>query len=200
MNMPAILLAAGESQRLGRPKQLIVLAGETLIARTVRIVREAEIFPLFVVLGGNRSLVEPEIDLSCALPVVNSKWQEGIATSICVGVAAVEDRYPESEAVLILVCDQPHLTSKHLQALKERYQRSAEQRIVASCYRGVAGIPAIFPKAHFPDLLALQGDSGAKQLLRQSDRRIETVDFPHGEIDIDTPEDLEIPMRDGVPD
>lgn len=188
--MPAIILAAGASRRLGQPKQLLSTHGETLLGRTLRIVQEAGADPIFVVLGANSESIASTLDLSAARVISNPEWERGISTSIRAGVSALVKTEPRSRAVLMLVCDQPNLSSQHLQLLMTAYDAGDGQTIVASHYGGTEGIPAIFPAALFASLQTLSGDNGARQLLRTRDHQVIAVPFANGEIDIDTPEDL----------
>jgi molybdenum cofactor cytidylyltransferase len=190
MTVPAIILAAGVSRRLGQPKQLVRIAGEALLARTIRAVRDSGAYPILVVLGAHRDAIQAAVDFSEARVVVNPRWEQGIATSIHVGIGAAQEQVPDAAAVLILVCDQPKLTAEHLHALILIQQKVVEPTIVASAYAGIAGIPAIFPANQFPRLLALQGDAGARYLLRNPDCALIPVTFTGGEIDLDTPSDL----------
>ena len=190
MTVPAIILAAGASRRLGHPKQLVRIEGETLLVRTIRVVCEAGADPVSVVLGANRERIESGIDLSNVRLVANSAWEQGIATSIHAGIQALLSLSPDATAALLLVCDQPKLTAEHLRALIADYEQSAGAAIVASRYAGMAGIPAIFPASQFADLLALRGDTGARILLRNPKCEVIEIEFAGGETDIDTPADL----------
>lgn len=193
--MPAIILAAGTSSRLGQPKQLVRIGGETLLARTIRVVSEAGVSPVLVVLGANRESIESHVDLSQVHVVVNAAWQQGISASIRAGIAALQHRYPDVSAALLLVCDQPKLSAEHLRNLIDAfeiaaYENAGEPAIAASEYAGSAGIPAIFPVNQFANLLALEGDKGAKALLHDPTCPLLTRHFEYGEIDIDTPADV----------
>jgi molybdenum cofactor cytidylyltransferase len=190
MTVPAIILAAGVSRRLGQPKQLVRIAGETLLARTIRVVRDSGAHPILIVLGAHRDAIQAAVDLSEARVVVNPTWEQGIATSIHVGIGAAQELVPDATAMLLLVCDQPKLTAEHLRALIAIHERAAEPTIVASAYAGIAGIPAIFPASQFSRLFSLQGDAGARYLLRNPDCALIAVPFIGGEIDLDTPSDL----------
>ena len=190
MPVPAIILAAGASRRLGQPKQMVRITGETLLARTVRVVREAGADPVLVVLGANRESIAEAVDLSAVRVVVNPDWEQGIASSIHAGIESLLSREPGADAAMILVCDQPKLTADHLKLLIGRFEQAQEPSIVSSRYAGIAGIPAIFPISQFPRLLALKGDTGARFLLRNPECPMISVDFAGGEADIDTPEDL----------
>jgi molybdenum cofactor cytidylyltransferase len=190
MSVAAILLAAGASRRLGRPKQLLLVNGETLLARNVRIARAAGVSPVFVVLGAERNRIHAAIEVSGAIAVENPHWQSGLASSICEGVAAVEARLPMSDGVLLMNCDQPRLDTPHLSALLSAFESTGREAIAASSYAGTSGVPAVFPARFFAQLKALAGDKGARTLFAQNSDALVTVPFEGGEIDIDTPEDL----------
>jgi molybdenum cofactor cytidylyltransferase len=190
MPVPAIILAAGASRRLGQPKQLVRIGGETLLARTIRVVREAAANPMLVVVGANRESIAEAVGLSAVQVVANPDWEQGIASSIHAGIEALQRLEPKADAAMILVCDQPRLTAGHLKQLIGRFEQAEEPPIAASRYAGIAGIPAIFPASQFANLLALNGDTGARFLLRNPECPMVAVDFKDGEADIDTPEDL----------
>jgi CTP:molybdopterin cytidylyltransferase MocA len=176
----AIVLAAGASKRLGEPKQLATIAGETLLQRAVRTVREAGCTPIVVVLGAAYVEILAHNQLRDAMPVINDKWQEGMASSIRLGVRTLQSIANDAEGALLMTCDQPAVTAQHLKLLM------VKQEVKASRYAGRTGVPAYFPNKYFPQLISLTGDSGARTLLAQA--RYE--DLLHGELDIDTAEDL----------
>jgi molybdenum cofactor cytidylyltransferase len=186
----AIVLAAGASRRLGQPKQMLLHDGETLIARAIRVAHQAGAAPLFAVLGAQHEIIRATIAPSEAIVVINANWQQGIASSIHAGIEALDSAAPDAPAALILPCDQLHLTADHLRALITSFAAQNEPSIIASSYAGVAGIPAIFPRQAFTNLLALSGDKGARSLLIKPPCTLITVLFTGGEIDIDTPADL----------
>lgn len=190
MPFPAIILAAGASRRLGTPKQLVPFRGEPLLTHTVRAVRGGGAGPVLVVLGANAEQIAAAVDLSAVHAVANPQWQQGISTSIQAGLEALLQEYPLTQAVMLLVCDQPSLTGKHLRSLIDAYAAGSSEVIVASHYAGVAGIPAIFPASQFEKLHSLTGDTGARQLLRSTQFPMITIPFECGELDIDTSDDL----------
>ena len=190
MPVPAIILAAGASRRLGQPKQLVQIDDETLLSRTIRIALESIADPIFVVLGANAGKIQELVDMRRVHVFINQDWEQGIASSIHIGVESLVQRVPDISALMILVCDQPKLTSNHLQALVEAYKQHGGTCIVASQYGNVIGIPAIFPQSQFANLLKLQGDSGARHLLRDPSCSVIALPFYGGEEDIDTPVDL----------
>ena len=185
----AIIAAAGSSSRLGQPKQLLIIEGEPMLQRAARIASEAGASPVFVVLGAHRQLIERQVDLASAKVIINEAWGEGMASSIRMGMEALTTDAPEASGVLLMICDQPRVTAEHLRRMLEAFSRSTENA-VASVYANRLGTPAIFPRAAFDPLSALQGDSGARGLLARPSWPVTEIPLNGGEIDIDTPEDL----------
>lgn len=182
----ALVLAAGASERLGQPKQLVQYQGERLMDRAIRIAHEAGASPVFVVLGaGYEELLkvlqnnpyEPRI-------LINKAWKRGMSTSIALGAAAAER--VDADDLLVLTCDQVTVTAEHLRRLMETSHR---EHVVASHYYERRGIPALFPVFSFHALQELTGDTGARELLQ--DDAVLTVPLHGGEFDVDTPADLE---------
>ena len=171
-----VILAAGASTRLGQPKQLVEFGGETLLSRAVRSADEAGCWPIVVVLGADARRVLSRCSLRCVAVLVNPWWQEGMASSLRLGIASVTSW----DGVLLMTCDQPAVTPEHLQALAD------SEEPTASSYANRRGVPAFFPRSSFPELLKLKGDSGARDLLRQA----RTIELAGGELDIDTDGDL----------
>jgi len=188
-SVAAVIIAAGSSRRLGQPKQLILLNGETLLQRSMRITREAGADSVFVVLGANRERIETEVDFSETKIIVNAQWEEGMASSIRAAIQAIRDQAPQTTGVLLTVCDQPAITSQHLSCMLAAF-RDDSASTIASAYAGKRGIPAIFPREAFADLLALRGDRGARGLLSDPDRVVIELALENGELDIDQPIDL----------
>ena len=190
MPVAAIILAAGASRRLGEPKQLIVYRGETLLARAARLARESGAAPVVVVLGAHLQNIREAIDFNEAVPVVNELWEQGISSSIHAGLEALDAHAPGAPGVLLMSCDQPRLDAEHLRTLMETFAAQGASCIVASVYAGVQGVPAVFPRALFSRLRALQGDQGARSLMAQQLCPVITLPFEGGEVDIDVPADL----------
>lgn len=180
--IPALLLAAGSGRRMGGPKALLILGGETLLDRMIRIAATAGFGPLVVVVSDwYQEAADPRPDL---LVVRNPHAAEGMAGSLRAGLSVLP---PEATAVLILTLDQPAVDGDLLRRLQTLAMTQLDQP-VACAYAGTLGVPAILPRRLFPELMALEGDQGAKAiLLRQG---AAALPFPEGEDDLDTPEDL----------
>jgi CTP:molybdopterin cytidylyltransferase MocA len=181
----AVILAAGASRRLGEPKQLVRLdgteSGETLLERAVRLAREAELSPVIVVVGADYPLILARSSLGDAVTLINDEWEEGMASSIRLGVRTCRLIAKDAEGLVLMACDQPAVTTQHIRMV------SSQATITASDYAGRRGVPAYFPSAHWEALLALHGDTGARDRLRDAP----CINLPYGELDIDTPADLE---------
>jgi CTP:molybdopterin cytidylyltransferase MocA len=181
----AVVLAAGASTRLGEPKQLIMLGNETLLERAMRTAREAGCAPVVVVLGAAYAEVLVRCRMGDAVPVINEEWREGMGSSVRLGVRTLGFVAKATEGVVLMTCDQPAVTAVHLRAL------IAGGEVTASAYAGRRGVPAYFPAAAFPSLLELQGDSGARSLLRAAP----AIELAGGELDVDTEADVEEARR-----
>ncbi len=179
MSVAAVVLAAGASTRLGRPKQSVVMGGETLVERAVRVAREAGLAPVIVVVRElDRAMYELQ-ERGCLL-VLNGEAAEGMAASIRCGVR-VADRL-KADGAVVMACDQVLLRAEHLRAL------CAEPgRVTASEYAGRRGVPAYFPAAVFGALMELRGDVGAREMLREA----ATVVDERLAVDVDTEADVE---------
>jgi CTP:molybdopterin cytidylyltransferase MocA len=198
VRVAAVLLAAGASRRLGRPKQLVRLAGRSLVRRAAEAALGAGCAPLFAVVGAHADEVLRELEPLAAVPVRNAGWQEGIASSIRAGVAAAEAAAPGCDGALLLLVDQPRVDAELLRRLLARFGAGRGALPVASAYGGGRGVPAVFPRASFAALAALRGDRGAKALLEAPGAEVLEVPFPDGELDLDEPADL-LALESGAP-
>lgn len=184
-----ILMAAGESRRLGRPKQLLDHAGTPLLARAADTALATGIRPVIVVLGAGADEIAPRIFREDSTIVRNEDWREGMAASLRTGLQALLDRAPDTEAAILMVCDQPFVTAGLLLQLLQRHRETGLPAI-ASTYAGRMGTPALFHRSLFGELLRLQGDTGARRWLTEHPESVATLPFEKGALDIDTPEDL----------
>jgi len=192
----AVVLAAGGSTRFGRPKQLMPFRGRSLLRHAVDCATAGGCDPVFVVLGAQINDLRPELEGTPSSVVVNADWQQGLATSVRAGVRAVQ-QIAAARALLLLTCDQPRLTPTVVRDIRERFEQ-AGSRIVASEYAGTVGVPALFDRSLFAELLALKGAGGAKVILQAHAKDLDRVAWPDGAFDIDTPGDYEKLVANGL--
>jgi molybdenum cofactor cytidylyltransferase len=185
VSVTGVLLAAGASQRLGFPKQLVQITGELLVRRTARIARE--VFPLIVVLGHRSEECRVALaGLNVAI-LENPSWKQGIASSIRLGVEkAGEDG---AQAVVLLVVDQYRIDPNILKALVGKFDGQPDCAVAAS-YAGVLGTPVLFGSGWFQQLHSLRGDHGARTLIKGA-KNVASVSWPAGAEDLDTISDLQ---------
>lgn len=185
----AVVLAAGPSTRMGRPKQLLQFRGQTLVRRAACVAIEAECCPVVVVTGAHAVATREALSGLDVQEAKNQEWPSGISSSIRVGIEAVVRANPQTAAIILMLCDQPFVTQKLIARLVAAHRKTARS-IIASSYGGSYGVPALFGKKYFAQLTALKGAVGAKQLIQKHIADVQLVVFPQGEIDIDTPDDL----------
>jgi molybdenum cofactor cytidylyltransferase len=184
--LAVVVLAAGASSRFGSPKQLARLRDATLLHTVVARATDVAAGNVTVVLGAHAEAIRPHIAGMPISVIVNRRWQEGLASSLRAGIESL----PDDVAALIWLGDQVGVTAEDLRRLIAAWDGD-RSRIAASSYGGTIGVPAIFPRSVFPELLALRGDRGAKGVLRHHPEKTTFVDMPNAATDIDTPTDLE---------
>lgn len=201
-NLPGIygiiMLAAGTSSRLGKPKQLLQYKGETLLQQGLQIAIATGMQPIVTVLGANAEMVLKSVGNKDVSFVINKAWAEGMASSIHCGMEELLKIAPQVDGVVIMVCDQPFVTAKLLADLAEKH-RFTRKPIIASSYNGSIGTPALFDTTIFALLQSLKGDVGAKKIMQANPDWVEEIEFPLGEIDIDTNGDYELLLKGAQP-
>lgn len=187
-----VVLAAGKSQRMGRPKQLLKIGEKSLIQHVIQIVESTPYAPTVVVLGNEFEKIKKEIDGFDVIPVLNPDFEKGMGTSISKGIFEIQKRAPNLKAVFILLVDQPFLNANVLYQIEMLFQKDTK-KIVASKYGETFGAPALFDQSMFKELESTGGEKGAKKLINKYLESGEAVfvDFPEGRFDLDTPEDYE---------
>lgn len=191
MNSAAIILAAGSSSRMGQSKQLLPVDGEPLLLRTVKAVLSTSLLSNTVVVLGSEE--ERHSTLLQHLPVdivSNLHWKKGIGSSLKAGLEQALQKDPSLEGVVILVCDQPLLSGENIAALLTTYSKTGKP-VVASLYAGVPGVPAFFFKSYFDKLKRISDQEGAKKIILSNGGDLAEVDFPGGEVDLDTMEEYD---------
>lgn len=189
-----IILAAGRSARLGSPKQLLPYADKNLLQHSIDVAVESSMKPVIVILGSEIEEIERKIDYSGVIIAKNPDWESGMASSVVCGIKTLNKLHPDIESVILMVCDQPFVTAGLLNDLIKR-QKASGSSIIASSYDNIMGTPALFHKKHFPELVSLTGDTGARSLLKKYAETLQTISFEKGGIDIDTIEDYRILVK-----
>jgi len=194
-NTGIIILAAGNSIRFGKIKQLLHFNGKTLLQHAIDEATEAGADPIVVIVGADAHVVSASIDNTKVETVLNNRWQEGMASGIVAGVGKVSSLRSNVDKVILTVCDQPFITSALFEQLYQT-QSNTEKGIVACTYADTIGTPALFTQKYFDHLLSLQGDEGAKKLLKTYSTDVATIEFPKGSVDIDTEADYQRLLKD----
>jgi len=188
MSVAILIFAAGNSSRLGRPKQLLDYRGGNLLNR---IIAESVFFAneaVVVVTGSRRQAIEDTIKYEPVFICHNSNWRNGMASSIQAGLKRLLLLYPGLRSCIITVCDQPYLDAEIFHSLAVAQQQTGKG-IVTSAYAGGIGVPVLFTDRYFDALLQLEGQEGAQKLLVKYKNDLAIIPFPKGNIDIDTDED-----------
>jgi molybdenum cofactor cytidylyltransferase len=186
----AIILAAGASSRLGQSKQLAEFEGVPLLLKTVLAALDAGIPHVLVVLGANHLQHQAILAHLPVEIVINQEWEAGMGRSLKCGVKSVISARPQTCCVAVLVCDQPFLSAGHIRQLFQQHDKS-KKPIVASAYNNTHGVPCLFEKSLFSELLNLPDPGGAKFLIQKFPEKVTFIEWPDGKTDIDTPADLE---------
>ena len=182
----AIILAAGESSRLGQPKQNLAFNGQTLLESAVDAALQSQCNPIIVVLGANSDKIN---SIAATVTLYNEEWQEGMASSIRTGINKINNDLSIGKAI-ILLCDQPFVSAELLNTMIDK-QIETGKPIIACTYSETTGVPVLFDRMFFAELLALKGQEGAKKIIKDHASEIATIPFEQGSVDIDTPEDFE---------
>jgi CTP:molybdopterin cytidylyltransferase MocA len=191
-NLAAILLAAGPSSRLGQPKQLVSIDGESLVRRTARLLLDLDLYSVTVVTGCESEKVGDELSDLQAEVVHNRLWEQGMGGSIAFGVRQLSRMV---DGVLIMVCDQWRVEKNDLVQLIEQWNSDISRIVVSNWNEGkafVSGPPVIFTGNLIPEMKYLISSEGARQVI---DRHMDIVEFvlmENAAYDLDRPEDLNL--------
>ncbi|MET4108066.1 nucleotidyltransferase family protein [Hymenobacter sp. UYP22] len=188
MSNAVLLLAAGASSRLGRPKQLVQFLGQSLLRRAAETaVQAAAGAPVVVVTGALHEELLPEL-VGLPLQAVRcSEWERGMGASLKTGLHLLDQLLPSPAGVLVMLCDQPLVTPQLLLELQATQEQTGLP-IVASAYADTQGVPVLFAATAVPLLRRLPDAGGAGQLLKRYAAQVASVAFPAGALDVDTPE------------
>jgi molybdenum cofactor cytidylyltransferase len=193
-NEAIVLLAAGNSSRMGTPKQALDIGGQTLLNHSVSCALASQIPNVIVVFGAHLAETQHLVQDLRVIPVVNPNWPLGMGSSLKLGINKAIEINPMLEGVLVMVCDQPRISVTHINEMG-RIHIIKRPLAVASEYQGTIGVPVLFDRSVFSELLKVDNQGGAKEVLRKLKSEIITLPFPGGETDLDTPEDYQNFMK-----
>ena len=174
---------------MGRPKQLIEFEGMTLIRRAASHLANSACNPVVVVLGSDADACELEFSGVNINVCINPDWASGMGSSLRTGLRRLLEIESDISAVVVTLCDQPHISAEIINDLMAEYCR-IRPSIVASEYNGISGVPALFSREMFDEIYKLEGAEGARQLIRKAGDRAVRVAQPLAVFDIDSPQDL----------
>jgi len=189
-----VILAAGKSNRLGSPKQLLSFKGKSLLQHAAEAAIGTGLEPVIIITGSRAQLMEKELEHYPVQLVYNENWEEGMASSIRCGVAAAQNLKPQADGILFMVCDQPFADTSVLNELIAR-QKETGMPITACVYDEITGTPAIYHKRIFPELTELSGDIGARKIINRHENELAVISFSSGKTDIDTSSDYETLLK-----
>lgn len=189
MGIGAVILAAGSSSRMGSPKQTLQFLGKSLLRRATLAALGAGCRPIIVVTGAYAELSRRELDGLDVREVLNTRWATGMASSIRAGVEGLVGGDADVVAAILLLCDQPHVTSDVISGIVAAHHATGKP-VIASAYGGSFGVPALFGRTLFGELTRLEGMSGAKEVIKRHASEALFLPFRGGEVDVDTPDDF----------
>lgn len=187
MNIAILILAAGNSTRMGVAKQLLPVSKTTLLGVTIESALKSNVNSVFCVLGANAKAIEISISEYNIDTIFNTDYQSGLSSSIVSGINHITKK--NFDSVLILLGDQPHITTKYINEMVSAH-KNHPKKIVASNYKDILGVPSMIPKIYFNELLKLHGDKGAKVFLKSNKEIIIKLNNANL-IDIDTKKEYE---------
>ncbi len=195
MRIGSILLAAGGSTRLGSPKQLLTYRGRSLLHRAAEAVLATGCHPVVAVVGARADEMRAALAGQAVAIIENVQWERGMGSSLRLGLEALLTLASQNEldGVLLALCDQPLVEKTQLERLLRAFAQTNEtpHPLVAASYDGTHGVPAIFGRCYFRELVALHDAAGAKQVLTAHRHELTEVPLPEASIDIDTREQYE---------
>jgi molybdenum cofactor cytidylyltransferase len=192
----AIILAAGASSRMGRPKPLLPFQGEPMLRRIARTATDAGCAPVLAVLGAHVAACQETLAGLPVMPILHENWSAGLGSSLRAGLAAALAVAPDAPGVFALLCDQPLIDADLLNVMAETLHRTARP-VVACGYCETVGAPALFRRDFLPRLADVTGDAGARSILKKHADAVAVVPFPPAATDVDTPNDYRRLLRLG---
>lgn len=186
-DLVVLILASGAGRRFGGPKQLALIDGESMLVRAINTCLQLT-ETVIVVTGAHREAVESAIDHKPIQTVYNADWEEGMGSSIRAGVHFIRNTLSKPNKLLVTLADTPHIEPRDYGRLLS-VSADHPDSCVAAEYSKTRGVPAIFPDTFWGMLSKLEGDRGARDILRQHESVV-GVPMANASRDIDTPDDL----------
>lgn len=186
-----LILAAGSSSRMGKIKQLLPWKDSTLLENVIGTAKSSQASETLVILGANTGIIKESIHKIKEVSIIeNTKWRQGIGSSISCGINYLSEHKEDITAVLILLADQVLINTAYLNRMIEHYTLGKND-LIATKYPNKTGVPALFGQSYFKDLAKLEKDHGAHFLLKKFSDKIYTLDTFGKTFDIDTKEDYD---------
>ena len=184
-DFPLVILAAGNSSRMGKSKALLPWMKSTLIKELVD--KYVQLNQEVIVVSGSNHKALLNLQLQTSHIVENTNYEQGMGKSIAVGVNYVQSYFPKAKGIFILTVDQPFISLSHLQNMMAVFKSNTI--VVSSSEQGYRGIPSLFSATYFKELVALEDDRGAKPVCFKHKTRLQIVQTAHEDLDdMDTPE------------
>ena len=190
-NVAVLVLAAGKSSRMNGIKQLGKINNKTLLDITLEKLKCIFSDEIYCVLGANADKIKAEITSKNIQFIENPNYEKGLSSSIISGIQYFKKEALQFDGIYILLADQPAIEIAYLESLLVLFKEHKDI-IIASNYGTKLGVPAIFPKKYFPELLLIKGDKGAKEFINQRKNEVVCPESSTNFFDIDTKEDLEL--------
>jgi molybdenum cofactor cytidylyltransferase len=191
MFVSAIILAAGESRRMGKTKQLLDVGGKPLLQHILDRIRQTEVDEVILVLGHEAERIQKKVSTPGVKVVLNPDYRQGMITSIRQGLQALD---PRSEAFFIVLGDQPGIEPKVYNLLIQEFRtRFPRKTILLPTYKGKRGHPALFSVKYRPEAFRIEGDRGFRKVLEMYPQEVFLVELESESIvnDLDTPQDYQ---------
>jgi molybdenum cofactor cytidylyltransferase len=190
MLLGLVILAAGKSKRMGFAKQNILFKEKTMLQHLLHQALMTDYLPITVVVGANKKDIVPNFDKLPITIIDNPNAEKGMGSSIKMGLIGSYMAEKNLDGLLFMTSDMPLVNTNYLKAMALAFENEPDALIIASKYGGKPGIPALFRRAIFEDLLSIADAYGAKKLIEKHEKKTFTIDFPEGETDLDTQADV----------
>ncbi|WP_455169924.1 nucleotidyltransferase family protein [Aegicerativicinus sediminis] len=183
--IPLILLAAGASRRMGRPKALLPWGNTTLIKHQLEVLSSLN-EDIIVVLGAHSEEISRTLINFPVHILINPEWEQGMGTSIAYALKHISQNIPEATAVMISLVDQPLISEAHYRNIYDKIKTGIYKAIISKSSNGWEGVPVVLSKDYFCQLMTLKGEEGAKKLIKSNIKEIISVDAGDMLVDMDT--------------